>query len=341
MPVIPGSTYAPPILLASGHLQSIFPTLYRKVRGVHYRRERIITPDDDFLDLDWSPVGSRRIAVLSHGLEGNSTRGYMLGMARALNRSGWDALAWNYRGCSGQMNRTPRFYHSGATEDLHTVVMHLLSQGIYSEVALIGFSLGGNLTLKYLGERGGDLDERIVAAATFSVPCDLKSSAGELARPSRAIYMRRFLRSLEEKVRAKIAAMPGRIPDSGFEGIRSFREFDDRYTAPMHGFRDAEEYWRRNSCRQFLGAISIPTLMVNAKNDPFLAPACYPIAEAEANPNFFLEMPESGGHVGFVSFNREGEYWMERRAIAFLEEHSSVAFGPEHPDAVTRLEMRS
>src|ERR1043166_7532231 len=182
MPVINGSTYVPPWFLANGHLQTLLPTMIRRVRGVAYQRERITMPDNDFLDLDWARAGSRKLAVLAHGLEGDSKGHYILGMVKALVKRGWDAVAWNARGCSGEPNRVLRFTHSGATEDLHAVISHVTASCNYSQIALIGFSLGGNLTLKYVGERGRELDPSIKAAVAFSVPCDLYSGSTQLAK---------------------------------------------------------------------------------------------------------------------------------------------------------------
>lgn len=317
MPITP-STFRPPLLLSEGHLQTILPTLLRRVTGVNYRRQRIATPDDDFLDLDWSTIGSNRLVILQHGLEGNTSRPYILGMVRAFNAAGWDALAWNFRGCSGQLNRQLRFYHSGATDDLHTVIAHAVAQQSYKQIGLVGFSLGGNVTLKYLGEQGGNTFPELVGAVTFSVPCDLAGSAARLAEPANRIYMKRFIDSLRSKVRQKMQAMPGMIEDHGIDRMRTFAEFDDRYTAPLHGFRDAEEYWSRCSSRQFIPCIHLPTLLVNAANDPFLSPSCFPVPEATASNTVTLEAPSSGGHVGFMGLRRT--YWSERRAVSFLGE---------------------
>ena len=318
MPVVANSSYRPPLLLGNGHLQTIFPALFRKVAGVVYRRERIPTPDDDFLDLDWATTGSRRLAVIAHGLEGNSSRSYVLGMVRALQRKGWDSVVWNARGCSGEPNRTLRFTHSGATEDLDAVVRHVLATGPHEQIALVGFSLGGNVTLKYLGERGSQIDPRIRKAVAFSVPCDLQSGSIHLAGRANQIYMRHFLSSLRGKIQAKMPMAAGKIDDCNYERLRTFKDFDDRYTAPLHGFADAEDYWRQSSCAPFLRSISIPTLLINARNDPFLADRCFPQEEARANSNLYLETPRSGGHVGFINFNRGGEYWSESRAVGFL-----------------------
>ena len=318
MPLISDSSYRSPFLLRSGHLQTIYPSLVRKLTPDLYQRERITTPDNDFLDLDWAKVGSRRLSILSHGLEGSSHRHYMIGMARALNGHGWDALAWNYRGCSGESNRTLRFYHNGAVDDLDLVVRHALRNGPYDTVALMGFSLGGNLTLVYLGQMAASLDPRIRRSVVFSVPCDLAASSRELAKRRNWPYMDQFLRSLHEKIRMKMAVMPGMLNDKGYERLKNFKDFDDRYTAPIHGFKDAEDYWMKCSSGQFIPAIGIPTLIVNARNDPFLVDGCYPVQAASQSKAVHLEIPRSGGHVGFVQFNHDGTYWSEQRAVEFL-----------------------
>lgn len=284
-------------------------------------RERIETPDGDFLDLDWSPCPPeprRRLAILSHGLEADSSQASVQGMAGAFYRREWDVLAWNFRGCSGEPNRLAKFYHSGATEDLQTVLDHVFQTRNYTEVALIGFSLGGNLTLKYLGDVGAGADERIRGAVAFSVPCELACSVEKLSGIAQKIYMRRFLRRLKKKIREKIKAHPQSLNDEGLDQMRTFREFDARYTAPLHGFASAEDYWTRCSCKRVLDRIRVRSLLVNALDDPFLGPGCYPFDEAAASERFFLETPEHGGHVGFVPLNRKGEYWSELRAAEFL-----------------------
>lgn len=314
MPLL-DSSYRAPWGFGNGHVQTIFPALFRRVPVITLRRERLTTPDGDFLDLDWHTDGGRtRLAILSHGLEGDSTNTYIQGMARALVRAGWDVLAWNLRGCSGEPNRLLRSYHSGATEDLAAVIARAPEH--YTQLALVGFSLGGNMTLKYLGEPAPDT--RISGAVAFSVPCDLASSAFQLESFCNRIYMRRFLRSLRAKVREKMARFPGRLDDAGLEAMRTFREFDGAYTAPMNGFASAEEYWTRASSKPALERIRVPTLLVNALDDPFLPRACFPEKEARASECFFLETPACGGHVGFVTFNAQNEYWSERRAVEFL-----------------------
>lgn len=322
MPLISESSYRPPFFLKNGHLQTIYANSLRNVPEIHYGRHRIETPDGDFLDLDMAGVESEKLVILAHGLEGSSKRPYMLGMVRALNRRGWDALAWNFRGCSGEPSRKLRFYHSGDTPDLKAVLQYVLSLHRYKRIALIGFSLGGNIVLKFLGEQGGEISKRLTAAVAFSVPCDLHSGAEKMNRPSNRLYMMRFLRMLHRKILSKMEQYPGRIHDQDFNRMRTFREFDERYTAPLHGFAGAEDYWQIASSKPYLVNIRIPTLLVNALDDPFLAPACYPFDEALEHKYLFLETPAHGGHVGFVSFEKSGEYWSEVRAGEFLARHT-------------------
>ena len=316
--------YLPARWLRSGHLQTVLPGLFRAAPSVYYRRERIDTLDADFLDLDWSTAptpdgGLHRVVILSHGLEGNADRAYIRGMVCAFNALGWDALAWNYRGCSGEPNRRFHTYHSGATDDLDLVVQHALTRYHYEQVVLVGFSLGGNLTLKYLGERGTDVDPRILGATAFSVPCDLASSADHMERSEAYPYMRRFMNSLDAKVREKLTRYPGRLPETDVTKMRSFREFDDYFTAPANGFADAQDYWQQASSRFYLDGIRVPTLLVNAKDDPFLSADCFPHDVAEANPHFHLLATEWGGHVGFMVDRIDGVYWSESVAAAFVE----------------------
>ncbi|NBB79176.1 MAG: alpha/beta fold hydrolase [Verrucomicrobia bacterium] len=311
--------YIPPAGFRNAHLQTIYPTLFRRTPLITGERERIATPDGDFLDLDWArQPQNQRLAVLTHGLEGHSRGNYCQGMASALRRADWDVLAWNFRGCSGEPNRSLRSYHSGATSDLQIVLDHIFSNTAYDSISLIGFSLGGNLTLKYLGDQGTALDPRIRSAAAISVPCDLASSAKRLERWQNRIYMARFMRCLRMKIREKARHFPDQLDLRGLDTMRTFQEFDDRYTAPIHGFKDAHDYWGQCSCRFVLDQIAIPTLLINAQDDPFLTPDCYPSETAATNPNLTLETPKYGGHLGFVSFNDKREYWSEQRAVAFL-----------------------
>ncbi|MEM8955453.1 MAG: alpha/beta fold hydrolase [Verrucomicrobiota bacterium] len=323
MPIVEPAGYRAPFGFGNGHVQTVYPAVFRRVGVVTGRRERLDLADGDFLDLDWGDGGvegaGRELVVILHGLEGDSRQAYVQGMASFMRDRGWDVLAWNFRGCSGEMNRLARSYHSGATEDMESVLGHVWAGARYERVALIGFSLGGNVVLKYLGEQGEDLDERICGAVAFSVPCDLASSAACLAARGQRVYMRRFLKRLTGKMRAKMALHPDEVKDEGLDGMRNFYDFDDAYTAPLHGFAGATDYWERCSSRRVLGGIRVPTLLVNAADDPFLGAACYPQEEAEASQWFYLEVPRQGGHVGFVPRDRGGAYWSEMRAGGFLD----------------------
>jgi predicted alpha/beta-fold hydrolase len=236
-------------------------------------------------------------------------------MARAFNRRGWDALAWNFRGCSGEPNRLLRSYHSGATEDLAEVVAHAGRGGAYDRAAVVGFSLGGNLTLKFLGELGAS-PGLVCGGAGISVPCDLRAAALKMTGPDCAFYMRRFIRDMGDKMRAKAHQFPGRVDLAPLVGMTTFQQFDDAFTGPMHGFRDAEDYWARCSAKPFLPHVRVPTLIVSAADDPFLAPECFPVAEADGSGWVTLDAPKRGGHVGFVSAGPD--YWSERRTAEFL-----------------------
>ena len=320
MPLVQNSTYKPPVWLRGGHLQTIHPVLFRRPPHVTHHAERLELDDGDFIDLEWSGKGSERLAILSHGLEANTRAGYIQGMAAALRDAGWDVLAWNFRGCGRQPNRLLRMYHSGATEDLRAVVAHALEFHPATHIDLLGFSLGGNLTLKYLGEAPDELPSRIRRAVVFSVPCDLACSSRQLALSSNKIYMERFLRAMRSKIREKNRRFPGQLDLTDLGRIRNFEMFDDRFTAPIHGFASAADYWAKNSSRQFIPHIRRETLLINALNDPFLGPGCHPFDEAAASTAFHFESPAEGGHVGFASFVTRNCYWSEKRAIGFLSE---------------------
>ncbi|GAB4042771.1 YheT family hydrolase [Spirosoma litoris] len=345
MPLIAPSSYVPPTRLWNGHLQTIIPSLFRKV-AVSYVRERIETPDDDFLDLDWcyghgagskergidvvaNPAPStehraKTLVILSHGLEGSSKSPYLAGMVSHLTQLGFDCLAWHYRSCSGEMNRQERFYHVGETGDLDLIIQHALTKG-YQTIYLMGFSAGGNVTLKYLGEKGKAIHQAIKKAVVFSVPLDLMGSAKRLEQWDSLVYNYRFNRTLKRKVLDKAAVMPGIFPTEAVRKVRSVREFDNTFTAPMNGFQDARDYYTRSSSLQFIPSIAIPTLIVNAKNDPFLSPECFPETVARELPNVWMEFPDQGGHCGFPAKSEgiQGTYWSEKRAGEFLQTNNS------------------
>jgi hypothetical protein len=322
MPIIINSNYKPPLLLKNRHLQTLFPSLFRKIKDVNYIRERIITPDNDFIDLDWIKTGSDKTVIICHGLEGNSERAYVKGMAKAFTKRGWDSTAYNFRGCSGETNKQLRFYHSGATDDLHTVITHIKKLKTYKKIALAGFSLGGNVVLKYFGENGSNIDKIISAGGAVSVPCDLAASSIQLAKKSNYLYMLHFLIMLKEKVKNKMELYPDKLSIENFSEIKTFKQYDDRYTAPIHGFKSAEDYWTKCSSKQFLNKIKKPVLLINALDDPFLSSECYPFDDAEKNKFFHFETPEIGGHLGFVNFPLYNEFYHETKIAEFVTDNS-------------------
>lgn len=320
MPVIQASSYNKPKILFNRHFETIIPGLLRRVKNIPvYERERITTPDDDFLDLDWIKNDSKRVVIISHGLEGDSQRPYIKGMAKAFSNEQWDVLAWNFRGCSGEKNKRKIFYHSGATYDLQSVVNHTVNKK-YEEIILIGFSLGGNLTLKYLGEPESNNIEQIKGAVTFSVPLDLAGCSNEIDLPHNFLYSRRFLKSLKIKVNDKKEDLGELYHEKRVDALNSIYDFDDQITAPVHGFKDAHDYYQSCSSRNFISSIKIKTLVVNAQNDPFLSSSCLDKSLFENLNTVFFETPKQGGHVGFSSYNKAGLYWSEKRALEFVNE---------------------
>lgn len=271
--------------------------------------------DGDFLDLDRIKNGNAKCLVITHGLEGGSDRYYVKRAAKYFSARGWDILAWNCRSCSGEMNRLPRFYHHGDTDDLSTVVNSVLDQG-YKQVAMMGYSMGGSMSLKFLGE--ANRDQRIVGGAFFSVPCNLRDSAVQLKLPENQKYEKRFLDKLLEKVKLKSIQFP-ELKEILEAGVEDFDDFHEKFTAPLHGFKNKEDFFESATCDKFLTDIKVSVLIVNALNDPMLGEACYPFKQAEENKNVFLETPKKGGHTGFTLSGKEHSY-MEERADQFFRE---------------------
>ncbi len=320
MPIIK-STYRPPVLFKNYHISTIYASVLRKGPPVAQSRERLELEDGDFLDLDWSystSGKSGKILILLHGLEGNAQRPYMLGMARYFNQKGWDVAAINFRGCSGEINRLYRSYNAGASEDLVKVVSHILSKDRYENLALNGFSLGGNLMLKYLGE-GNKLPFQLKAAVAISTPCDLHLSLKKLEESRNRIYSGRFVKKLKTQLYNRKAHFPDDLEKHQIASCNSLFAIDELYTSRAHGYKNALDYYEKSSSLQFLKKISIPTLLINAKNDGFLSKNSSPIEIAQSNPNFHLEMPEYGGHVGFIQ--KKVQTYAEERSLEFISEN--------------------
>ncbi|MCG8330202.1 MAG: alpha/beta fold hydrolase [Chitinophagales bacterium] len=321
MPLIEHSAYAgPPAYQFNGHLQTILPAILRKVETT-YERERICLSDGDFLDLDWLCSNNDQLAILTHGLEGNTDRHYMKGMANYLFDHTWDVLGWNCRTCSGEMNTQLRMYNHGDIDDIGEVIQHALNRKDYSRVVLIGFSMGGSILMKYLGVNGKEVPKPVKAGIAFSSPCDLAASVAALEIPGNLFYKKRFLRSLRPKIEAKAAQFPGIIDASNLDRVEKWKDFDNFFSAPINGYKNADDFYEQASAKNFMEGTNRPILLVNAINDPILPPACSPVELCEKHPLIFLEMPQRGGHVGFAE-KRGGGTWSEKRTLEFLEQLS-------------------
>lgn len=315
MPILTSDNYRPTWPFHNGHLNTIYPALFRKQKKLPWRRHRLATPDDDFIDIYFLENGNSRLAFLLHGLEGSSASQYILGTADALAQNGWDVAAVNHRGCSGEINRQARMYHSGATDDVQLEIDFLEKK--YESLALVGFSLGGNMVLKYAGENGVHISPKIKKVVAVSVPVDLSACSQELKKKSNWIYDRRFLNRLEEKVKLKHLQYPEIYPLERLKKINTLWDFDEYFTSIIHGFNGAEDYYAKCNSLQFLENIKVPTLILNAQDDPFLAPTCFPYELAEASEHVHLLASRYGGHCGFTSFGKRN-YWDEGRVVEFL-----------------------
>jgi len=316
MPLL-ATDYTPPFLFKNRHFNTIYSSLFRRIEPVSFKRKRIETSDDDFLDIDFIENGSKKIVILCHGLEGSSDSKYIQATAKLLSKNGYSIAAMNYRFCSGEINRQLITYHSGKTDDLHAVINYVLPH--YDSVYLVGFSLGGNLILKYNGDGLFNLSSKVKASVAISVPVDLKGSSIALQRRENTFYNWRFLRTLSKKMHLKHKQFPDDLEIKSLKLIKNLTDFDEYFTSKINGFKDAQDYYFKASSKQFIPNISKPTLLINAMDDPFLSESCFPVSEAKKNSNFNLMTPHYGGHVGFIS---KGDfYWSEHQILNFIESY--------------------
>ncbi|GAB4180958.1 MAG: alpha/beta fold hydrolase [Rhodocyclaceae bacterium] len=313
----PFPPFRAPRWLRGGHAQTVVAKL-TGARPPPYRRIRWETPDGDFLDTDWiEPRPGAPLVVLFHGLEGSSRSHYCAALMHAAAARGWNGVVVHFRGCSGELNRLPRAYHSGDDTEIDWILRRLRADQPAALYAA-GVSLGGNALLKWMGMRGAAACEVIDAAAAVCAPVDLAAAARALEHGFGRVYARYFLRTLKPVALAKLRRFPGLYPREAVLAARSLREFDDAVTAPLHGFRDAADYYARSSAGPWLSGIRVPTLMIHAADDPFLPAAALPRA-AELPEAVRLECPQHGGHVGFVSGPFLGRHeWLPRRLLAFF-----------------------
>lgn len=319
------TTYRAPGWLPGGHAQTIYPLLIRP-DPLPYHRDRWETPDGDFIDLDWNVVpptsngaDTRPLLVLFHGLEGSSVSHYAITLMRAATAIGWSGVVVNFRGCSGEINRLPRAYHSGDSDEIDWILRRLRALCPTRPCYAVGVSLGGNALLKWLGERQAGAGDCLRAAAAISAPLDLTACGHHLARGFNRIYTQYFLRTLKRNATEKLRRYPGLFDERRMSAANSLYEFDDVVTAPLHGFAGADDYWRKASSKPWLTGIRLPTLVLNAQNDPFLPAQALPLAR-QAAASVRLEFPRQGGHVGFVTGSLPGRLdWLPQRLLHFFQ----------------------
>jgi len=323
MAIITDNSYKLWWIFRNKHVNTIYKFFNSKFKG-NYKRQRIYTADNDFLDLDLASVNSKSAVLAIHGLEGSSNSAYILSLTHYLNSQNIDVIAVNLRGCSGVDNNNLYSYHSGFTTDINLVVNYIIKNYNYRYISIVGYSLGANLALKYLADYAKTIPDIINCCVTVSAPCSLADSATQLAKKTNLIYMKSFLRMLKKKAKLKFK----RFPDNNLDKnkilkAKNFTDFDNAFTAPVFGFKSAKDYWQKNSCKQFLHLIKLPTLLITALDDPFYSEESYPFNEAK-NHKYFNFMPvKYGGHVGFNScFNKQKNLWSEKQIVKFINRHT-------------------
>jgi uncharacterized protein len=324
MPVFT-SDFLPTVPFRNGHFNTMYRPLFMKDK-ISYERKRITTWDNDFIDLDFSFVGSKTLILLIHGLEGSSESKYMISSANQFNTMSLDTVCFNLRGCSGEDNLLLSTYHSGKTEDVNFVVDYLLDNYDYNNIIIVGFSLGGNLTLKYLGEKGDTVSPKIKGGVAISVPVDIATAEKEMDKLKNKLYMEMFFKTMKNKVLEKAHKFPEyKLDKNKLFKATKFKHLEYLYTVPVFGFESPEDYWIKASSKPYLSKIKTPTLLINSKDDTFLSKACYPFDEAHDSEYFFLEAPNYGGHCGFMSsFKPSDNRWLEQRMEKFIRENIQI-----------------
>ncbi|SEP40670.1 YheT family hydrolase [Nitrosovibrio sp. Nv6] len=333
--------YVAPTWLRGGHAQTIYPYLLARP-AIPYRRERWELDDGDFIDIDWlDNAPDAPLVVLFHGLEGGSCSHYVVSMMSLLRELGWRGAVVHFRGCSGTPNRLPRAYHAGDSAEIDWVLQRLgrenKRRGFNVPLYAVGVSLGGNALLKCLGERGRQACQLLDGAVTVSVPLDLAAAGKALGSGFNLLYTRHFLDTLKRKALGKLDLFPGLFDCAAVAACTTLYEFDNLVTAPLHGFRDTEDYWKQSSSKPWLKHIEVPTLVINALNDPFMPALALP-GPADVSSAVILEFPEQGGHVGFLNSPFPGRLtWLPERIVGFFGELGGRA-APESTDALHTLQ---
>lgn len=317
-----GNQFKPAWWLPNSHLQTIWPVLCRgDIKSIVLERERLELPDGDFIDLDWCGKDqSGPIVLILHGFEGSIESHYAKGMLQAIQQNGWRGLFMHFRGCSGEPNRLPRGYHSGETRDVNFVVKTIRKRENNLDIAAIGYSLGGNVLLKWLGETGED--NPLKAATAISVPFDLHKAAQRIDHGFSRFYQWYLVKCARDRLVQKFKQITAPFDTSILTHVDGIRDLDGKYTVPVHGLPSVDEYYTLASSRRYLHSIHVPTLLVQSKDDPFMTEEVIP-DQTELSPSITLEVTETGGHVGFISGNFPWcpHYWLEERVPEFLKLH--------------------
>lgn len=323
MPYFQDTSLQPVFLLKNKHVNTLYRYFFSNTK-VNFVRKRMQTQDNDFIDLDFNQNHFDKIVILIHGLEGSSNSNYIHTIADTLHNSKYDTVAFNMRSCSGEPNNLLSSYHSGKTEDLVEVISFIETNYAYKQIHIVGYSLGGNLTLKFMGEFAAKMPKLVTSAVGVSVPCDLEGSVISISLPENKIYNNGFLKTLKKKALQKAVLFPDNNLDiARIKKTKNFYDFDDLVTAPINGFKNAKEYWKLSSCTQFLPQIKLPTLLISSKDDPFLNAACLPVQEAVKSKSFTFIETEYGGHIGFVAgFRMKKQRWLENKIAAFIIKNS-------------------
>jgi predicted alpha/beta-fold hydrolase len=314
-------TFKPKYLFKNKHFNTVYRYVFNNLK-INYKRERLLTKDKDFLDLDFSKVNSNKLVIALHGLEGSSNSSYIKSLTKVFNDNNYDVVIINLRSCSGESNNLLSSYHSGKTEDLNEVIEHINKKYHYKKIHVVGYSLGGNITLKFMGE--AKENTVINSAVAVSVPCSLKGSSIAISQKGNKMYLNNFLKTLKDKTFDKIDKFPDAKWDiEKINAVKTFKDFDDVVTAPTNGFKDAYDYYSKASSKQFLQFIKKPTLLITALDDPFLNEDCYPIEIAKNSKHFHILTTKYGGHVGFChSFNMKKNIWLENQILSFIKSNN-------------------
>jgi uncharacterized protein len=321
MPLVEPSSYTrAPWYQPNQHFQTVLPSLFLRPKVLQTKTVlRMTTQDDDFIDIDFYENNSAQLVILTHGLEGNSERPYILSMAKMMLEAGHDVAAWNCRSCSGEMNRQFRMYDHGEIGDLGELLDFLTARKSYTSITLMGFSMGGNIVLKYTAQTPHPLVTKVLA---FSAPLDMRSSVEVIEQPNNWLYKEHFIRNLLKKLLLKAQQFPERLDATVFKDLRKmdWRTRASYFFVTINGYVNLDDFFERGSALHYLHQICTPTLIVQAENDPMLTPLCLPREMLRSHPHIWLETPKVGGHVGFSNGWHRTDNWMDSRALAFIQQ---------------------